>query len=83
MATPDHLAADAPTASPHIDILTATANEIQEHLSQGRIKSNDLIDLYLDQIQRHNMDGLELRAMISVTGRELLLEQARHLDKER
>jgi Asp-tRNA(Asn)/Glu-tRNA(Gln) amidotransferase A subunit family amidase len=66
-----------------IDLLKALASDLQRLLSQGSIKSVDLIGLYLDQIGRHNHKGLKLNAIISVAPQQLLYEEARKLDAKR
>lgn len=68
---------------PAIDVLTATATDLQKLLTAGTLRSLDLVDIYLDQIQRHNHQGLQLNAMISVAPREDLLRRAAELDIER
>ncbi|KAL1868268.1 hypothetical protein Daus18300_005992 [Diaporthe australafricana] len=66
-----------------LDLLTVTSTELQELLSYGSITSVDLVDLYLDQIERENHNGLKMNAMISVTPRSIIQRTAQNLDRER
>ncbi|KAI3401004.1 hypothetical protein diail_709 [Diaporthe ilicicola] len=50
-------------ASTSLDLLTVTSTELQQLLSNGAITSVDLVDLYLDQIERENHQGLILNAI--------------------
>ncbi|KAJ8128010.1 hypothetical protein O1611_g5628 [Lasiodiplodia mahajangana] len=66
-----------------INLLTVTAVELQELLTNGHIRSTELIELYLGHIEKHNHSGLKLNAMVSTTPREVLLRFAEILDEER
>ncbi|KAH8601749.1 amidase signature domain-containing protein [Bisporella sp. PMI_857] len=66
-----------------IDVLTASGEDLQALLKEGKTTSMELIDLYLDQIKKHNHHGLELNAMISVAPRSYLISIAKQLDEER
>ncbi|KAI0388266.1 amidase signature domain-containing protein [Xylariaceae sp. FL0594] len=68
---------------PPMDVLTATASELQGLLETGHVRSVDLVGRYLSQIEEHNHKGLKLNAMISTTPRETLLRIAGELDRER
>jgi hypothetical protein len=70
-------------AKDKVDVLTATCSELQKLLTEGEIKSTDLVDLYLAQIEKHNHQGLKLNAMISTTHRSKALAIAEALDRER
>lgn len=63
-----------------LDVLVATAGDLQRGLSSGQLTSVELVDAYLDQIENH--DGY-LHAIISKPPRARLVEQARKLDEER
>ncbi|KAK1246513.1 hypothetical protein MKX08_000315 [Trichoderma sp. CBMAI-0020] len=64
-----------------IDVLTATAEELQQLLgSSADITSKHLVQIYLSQIKRHND---YLKAIISIAPEALLLERADKLDEER
>ncbi|KAL6699633.1 amidase signature domain-containing protein [Trichoderma pleuroticola] len=65
---------------PSFDILTATADDLQQELSSGGITSKQLVKIYLSQIERHND---YLKAVISTAPEPLLLERAAILDDER
>jgi len=66
-----------------LDLYVATASELQRLLSWGIITSVNLVNWYLDQIDRHNHHGLELRAVVATAPRSLALEEAERLDSER
>ncbi len=65
------------------DVLTASATYLREQLSRGNLTSVDIVSLFLDQIERHNKEGLKLNAVISVAPRDLALGRASELDAER
>lgn len=65
------------------DLLTSTISDVQRHFERGDLSSATLVELVLDQIERHNKAGLNLCAVISVAPRDKLLQQAETLDKER
>lgn len=71
------------SAAASLDLLTVTSTELQELLSNRSITSLDLVDVYLDQIERENHNGLKLNAMISITPYDVLRQTARDLDRER
>lgn len=52
-------------------------------MQDGRLFSGDLVNCFLDQIERHDNLGLELNAILSVCPRDVAISQARALDKER
>ncbi|KAK4456218.1 putative amidase [Podospora aff. communis PSN243] len=62
------------------DVLTADAKQLADLLDKGSLKSVDLVDRYLDQIEKH--DGY-LHAVISKPSRQALHAIARGLDEER
>ncbi|KAI1427361.1 amidase signature domain-containing protein [Xylaria sp. FL1777] len=66
-----------------INLLTATGSDIQTLLTNGDVRSTELVELYLDHIEKHNHNGLKLNAMIATTPRETLLRLASLLDEER
>ena len=63
-----------------LDVLVATAGDLQRGLSSGQLTSVGLVDAYLDQIENHDD---YLHAIISKPPRVRLVEQARKLDEER
>ena len=67
----------------HLNLLTATAGDVRRLLEAGAITSVELVKLYLKQIARHNREGVQLNAMISVVPKDLLLEEAKKPDAER
>ncbi|KAL8792660.1 MAG: hypothetical protein Q9195_004720 [Heterodermia aff. obscurata] len=67
----------------HINVLTATASQLQQRLRNGSLTSAMIVEAYLAQIKRHNHAGAHLNAMISVPESQILLSTARSLDAER
>jgi Asp-tRNA(Asn)/Glu-tRNA(Gln) amidotransferase A subunit family amidase len=67
----------------NLDLLRLTGVQLQTLLERRELTSVDLVAQTLQQIDRHNEKGLGLRAMISVAPRQLLLDRAAMLDKER
>ena len=66
-----------------VDYLTATAEQLASLLEAGELTSESLVNGYLDQVARHNHDGLKIGAVITTAPREKALETARQLDQER
>lgn len=71
------------SAAASLDLLTVTSTELQDLLANGSVTSLDLVDVYLDQIEHENHNGLKLNAMISITPYDVLRQTARDLDRER
>ena len=69
--------------SKSLDILTVTATELQELYSNGSLTSVTLVKSVLEQIEKHNTGGRNLRALISVAPRQQIIERAEQLDHER
>ncbi|KAI1121267.1 amidase family protein [Nemania abortiva] len=59
---------------------TATASDVQALLRDGRLTSEQLIQVYLDEIDKNDA---YLRAVTSMPPREWLFAEARRLDQER
>lgn len=66
-----------------VNVLTATAFELQEKLSNSTLTSVDLVNIYLEQIKNHNRDGFRLNAVISSPPVDHVLSLAAELDRER
>lgn len=66
-----------------IDPLTSSAADIQQLLEDREVTSSELVIQYLDQIEKHNHNGMKLHAVISVAPKNLLLQRAEELDRER
>ncbi len=66
-----------------IDVLTSTASDVGAALTEGRINSQEVVQLYYNQIERHNKHGLKLNAVISIPSLKKLLQVATQLDEER
>lgn len=64
-------------------LLQSSAQELQQRLEAGELTSERLVALYLDQIDKHNDGGMQLKAVISAAPRQLALQRARELDLER
>jgi amidase len=64
-------------------LLQSSAQELQQKLKSGELTSERLVTIYLDQIKKHNDSGMQLKAVISVAPRQLVLQRARELDFER
>lgn len=60
-----------------------TSSELQRDLREGTLTSRQLVEAYLEQIERHNKAGLHLHALISVLSPEKALALADMLDHER
>lgn len=67
----------------HAYLLQLPAHAYQALLNTKELTSEDLVIQFLDQIGRHNTNGLELRAISSVCPRQIALTHARALDEER
>ncbi|KAI0532344.1 amidase signature domain-containing protein [Xylaria digitata] len=67
----------------NINLLTVTSAELQKLLTDGQVRSTELVELYLNHIEKHNHNGWKLNAMISTTPREIILRIAQVLDEER
>ena len=63
-----------------IDLLVATAGDLEKELACGNLTSVDLVNACLDQIDQY--DGY-LHAMISIAPQASLVQQAQKLDDER
>ena len=66
--------------STSINLLAATAGDLQRDLSSGNLTSVELVNACLDQIEQHDD---YLHAVISKPPRAYLVEQAQKLDVER
>lgn len=66
-----------------MDVLTATATDLSEALNRGLTSSVQIVERYLDQIEKHNHEGLKLHAVIETAPRESVLAIAKRLDEER
>ncbi|KAI1120750.1 amidase signature domain-containing protein [Nemania abortiva] len=66
-----------------VNLLTLTAVRLQELFSKRLLTSRRAVELYLAQIDKHNHNGLQLNAIISVADRADILQRAELLDRER
>lgn len=62
------------------DPLTATAADVQDLLSSGTVNSQQLVEIYLQQIEKHN--GF-LHAITASSPVDLIIAEAKRLDQER
>lgn len=67
-------------SSTSLNLLVATAGDLQKELSSGKLTSVDLVNACLDQIEQYDC---YLHAMISKAPRTSLIEHAQKLDNER
>lgn len=67
-------------STPLVDVLRTDTQSLQRLLGEGKVKSIDLVDLYLAQIKKH--DGY-LHAMITVAEEPTLRKAAQWFDAER
>lgn len=63
--------------------LQRPAHEYQQLMESGQLSSENLVNAFINQIDRHNHDGLKLNAILSVCPRDVAASQARRLDEER
>jgi amidase len=68
-----------------INLLTASASDLQALLSSGAITSAELVKQCLAQIEEHDRKpgSAELRSMMFITKKEKLFQLAAELDEER
>ncbi|VUC23593.1 unnamed protein product [Clonostachys rosea] len=66
-----------------VDLLDLTAVELQNLLNDGLVTSRGIVQQYLEQIEKHNHQGLKLHAIISVQNHADLFQRAQQLDDER
>jgi amidase len=71
----------APT--PAFDVLSTTAAELQILLTEGKVSSFQIVETYLEQIEKHNHAGAKLNAIIATAERGVVLAKAATLDQER
>lgn len=67
----------------HMVSLQEPAHVYQQRMRDGKLSSQSLVSAFLDQIDRHNEQGLGLRAVLSACPRGIALAQASQLDEER
>ncbi len=63
-----------------LDLMDITIPELQQALEEGRVTSEELVQMYLDRIEAYD-DDLDLNSIISINPDAL--ETARQLDEER
>ena len=66
-----------------VDLIAESASELQERLSSGSLTSVELVKMCLEQIDKYDRKGPNLRSIISVASEAKLIERAGLLDNER
>lgn len=67
----------------NLDLVAQSAAELQGLLFSGLLTSTQLVEACLAQIEKHDRQGMNLRAMIAIAPKSKLLEMAQRLDTER
>ncbi|KAJ5633528.1 amidase signature enzyme [Penicillium herquei] len=70
-------------SNPALDLVAASASQLQRLLSEGTLTSVHLVKECLSQIEKLDRQDLHLNAMISIVPREQLFQIAEGLDRER
>ena len=63
--------------------VTVTATQLRLSLETHELTSVEIVETYLEQIEKHNTSGLGLHALVSVAPKESVLAIAQRLDEER
>lgn len=66
-----------------IDLVRLSAADLQNLQIGGSLTSTELAKLSLQQIEKYDKKGPQLRAMIAVVPENIILERAAFLDEER
>ncbi len=66
-----------------IDLVRLSAADLQDLQTTGRLTSTELAKLSLQQIEKYDKKGPQLRAMIAIVPENIILERAAFLDEER
>ncbi|WVF70570.1 hypothetical protein IAT40_005362 [Kwoniella sp. CBS 6097] len=72
-----------PALPPELNLLSTSVPELQAFLNNGSLTSVQLVRAYLTNIERDNVQGLELRAFIQTAPAESVLRIAQQLDNDR
>jgi amidase len=81
LATAEQVAAGRPHRPPHRDIEEVTIAELQERMARGRLTSRELVDKYIDRIEKIDQRGPKLNSVIEINPDAEKI--ARDLDRER
>ena len=65
-----------------LDVLTTTSTDFLALLDKGELSSEEVVNSYLDQIERHNIEGMGIKPLKSVAPRRSAIAQARESDIE-
>lgn len=63
------------------DVVETTISDIQHAIDRGKLTSKELVQLYLDRIEKYDDQGIKLNAILTVNPKALQI--AEELDKER
>ena len=66
-----------------LDLIAESAADLQERLISGSLTSVELVKGCLEQIEKYDRKGLNLRSMIAIAPETKLIERAEILDAER
>jgi len=78
---PGQAARDASTAVPSFDVVEASIADLQSAMTEGKITSRDLVQLYLARIAAYDTQGPRLNAIISINPKAMAM--AARMDEER
>jgi amidase len=70
-------------AQNYFDPLATTASDLQDMLDRNTLTSVQIVETYLQQIEKFNNKGPCIKALISVAPRDVLVSAAQALDNER
>lgn len=65
------------------DPIHATAADLQQLLEGGKLTSVEIVEKYLQQIEKYNHAGPRINALLAVAPKHILISTALALDKER
>ncbi|KAF2250004.1 hypothetical protein BU26DRAFT_563892 [Trematosphaeria pertusa] len=66
-----------------LNYLAVTAPDLQKLLEDSKITSENLVQSYIERIEKDNTYGAGIRALIEVAPQEILVQQARCSDQAR
>jgi amidase len=81
LAPADHVAAGRSHRPPHRDIEEVTIAELQDRMAKRRLTSRELVDKYIDRIEKLDQRGPRLNSVIEINPDAEKI--ARDLDRER
>jgi amidase len=81
LAPADQVAAGRSHRPPHRDVEEVTIAELQERMAKGRLTARELVDKYIDRIEKIDQRGPKLNSVIEINPDAEKI--ARDLDRER